>query len=136
MVAFVCRKVSWIMYKDLNMANLLDFYGPMLTDKQRESMNFYYNEDLSLGEISEILKITRQGVRDHIKKGETSLSYYEEKLQLLQRFEKMKVQIEDFSNLAKSVIEYNQKYLFSAEITKQMENVLNMLNELLKNWSD
>ena len=55
--------------KNLAYSVLLDFYGPVLTDKQRVILTEYYNEDLSLAEIAENLGITRQGVRDAIKHG-------------------------------------------------------------------
>ena len=56
--------------KNLAYSVLLDFYGPVLTDKQRVILTEYYDEDLSLAEIAENLGITRQGVRDAIKHGE------------------------------------------------------------------
>ena len=56
------------MAKNLEISMLLDFYGEMLTDKQREVVSLYYNEDLSLAEIASIAQITRQGVRDSIKR--------------------------------------------------------------------
>lgn len=60
------------MAKDLSISYLLDFYGQMLTDKQREVTEFYYNDDLSLAEIADHCHITRQGVRDSIKRAEAS----------------------------------------------------------------
>ena len=56
--------------KDLNIALLFDFYGEMLTEKQKDVIDLYYNEDLSLAEIAEHEGISRQGVRDNIKRGE------------------------------------------------------------------
>ena len=70
------------MAKDLSISYLLDFYGQMLTDKQREVTEFYYNDDLSLAEIADHCHITRQGVRDSIKRAEAQLREYEEKLGL------------------------------------------------------
>ena len=52
------------MAKDFEMGYLLDFYGEVLTPKQREMLNQYYNDDLSLSEIGENFGITRQGARD------------------------------------------------------------------------
>ena len=66
------------MAKDLSISALLDFYGPFLSDKQRNLLHHYYNEDLSLSEIAENESITRQGVRDLIKRGELQLKKYEE----------------------------------------------------------
>ena len=74
------------MAKDLNMSLLLDFYGEVLSEPQREAMDLFYNGDLSLSEIAEITGITRQGVRDRIVKGEQTVSQLEEKLGLAGRF--------------------------------------------------
>ncbi len=59
--------------KDLEISVLLDYYGAMLTEKQREVADWYYNKDLSLAEIAEHTGITRQGVRDAIKRAEIQL---------------------------------------------------------------
>ena len=118
--------------KTLEMALLFDFYGELLTEKQREYFDLYYNEDLSLAEIAENKGITRQGVRDHVKKGEGSLSYFEEKLQLNKKFADLQMQCKKIAEVVNSVIDYNQKYLFSAEITKQMENISVLVNELIE----
>ena len=66
------------MAKDLSISTLLDFYGPFLSEKQRNLLHHYYNEDLSLSEIAENESITRQGVRDLIKRGELQLKKYED----------------------------------------------------------
>ena len=66
------------MAKDLSISALLDFYGPFLSEKQRNLLYHYYNEDLSLSEIAENEQITRQAVRDLIKRGELQLKKYEE----------------------------------------------------------
>ena len=65
------------MAKDLEMGYLLDFYGEVLTEKQREMLRQYYNDDLSLSEIGENFGITRQGARDAIKHGENALKELE-----------------------------------------------------------
>ena len=72
--------------KDLNVAFLLDFYGDILSEKRRQVLDEYYNNDLSLSEIAQDLGVTRQGVRDLIKKAEAELQFYEEKLGLAKRF--------------------------------------------------
>ncbi len=68
------------MAKDLKFASLLDIYGGVLTEKQREMLELYYNEDLSLSEIAANEGISRQGVRDSIKRGEETLSELDEKI--------------------------------------------------------
>ena len=82
------------MAKDLHFTLLLDVYGPLLTEKQRETLEFYYNEDLSLGEISEETGITRQGVMNCIKKCEQRLLELEGTLGLVERFTQLKADTE------------------------------------------
>lgn len=72
--------------KDLNICVLLDFYSSLLSEKQAEMMEQYYNDDLSLSEIAEGMGISRQGVRDAIKKAETILRGAEDDLGYAKRF--------------------------------------------------
>ncbi len=65
---------------------LLDFYGQLLTEKQRECYDLHYNEDLSLSEIAEHSGISRQAVWDNIRRAETALKATEEKTGLVKRF--------------------------------------------------
>ncbi len=74
------------MNKNLKFSVLLDFYGSLLSERQSDIMDLYYNEDLSLGEIAEDIGITRQGVRDAVKKSEKILTETEQKLGLAMRF--------------------------------------------------
>ena len=78
------------MDKNVNMSLLLDVYGDILSDKQRETAELYYNEDLSLAEISDITGLTRPGVRDRLVKSEAILQKLEKKLGFLDRFQKIK----------------------------------------------
>ena len=73
---------------------LLDFYGDLLTDKQRECFSLYYNEDLSLSEIAEQRGISRQGVWDNIRRAEASLRDMEEKTGLIRRFRQIRQGLE------------------------------------------
>ena len=77
--------------KNLEMSFLLDFYGDILSERRRSVMTMYYNEDLSLSEIASEIGISRQGVRDLIKKSEEELSLLEEKLGLAAKFERVKL---------------------------------------------
>ncbi len=72
--------------KNMNISLLLDFYGEVLNEKQREILDLYFNEDLSLAEIAESSGLTRQGVRHVIKKAEEELTVLESKLGLANRF--------------------------------------------------
>lgn len=71
--------------KNFLIGMLSDLYGGLLTGRQREILDFYYNDDLSLSEVSEECGITRQGVREALKKAEEQLLFYEERLGLLRK---------------------------------------------------
>ena len=73
------------MDKKIEISMLWQIYGALLTEKQKEYIDYYYNEDLSLAEIAQNDGITRQGVRDIIKKGEKKLFEYEEKLLFMKK---------------------------------------------------
>lgn len=72
--------------KNVELSALLDFYGSLLTAKQADALDLYYNQDLSLTEIAELMNITRQGVRDNIKRGEKQLEDFEAVLHLAEKF--------------------------------------------------
>ena len=80
--------------KDLKISLLFDCYGELLNDKQREIFDCYYNEDFSLSEVAENFGITRQGVRDFVKRTEQQLLDYEEKLGLFKKIEQLKIRSE------------------------------------------
>lgn len=71
--------------KNLAISDLLDTYSAVLSERHREVLDYYYNQDLSLAEIAEFVGISRQGVRDGIKKAEEELFFLEERLHLLQK---------------------------------------------------
>ena len=73
------------MEKNIKMSILLDIYGKLLTEKQYNLLNDYYNNDFSQSEIAENEDITRQAVRDNLKKGENNLLEYEEKLKIMEK---------------------------------------------------
>lgn len=82
---------------------LFDFYGELLTNKQKDIFKMYYEEDFSLGEIAEEFNITRQAVYDVLKRVQKSLNEYESKLKLVDRFDKKKKEIEDIYIKLKNV---------------------------------
>lgn len=106
--------------KFLEISLLYDFYGCMLTDKQQQIIELYYNDDLSLGEISELINISRQGVYDLLKRSEKQLYHYEEKLKLVEKFNAQKEKIKE----AYSVLD-NMKY------SSEIEKVKKLLNEVI-----
>ena len=71
--------------KNLEIGFLLDFYGDVLSERKRLVLDYYYNDDLSLAEIADEIGISRQGVRELIKKAEEELFFLEEKLHLHER---------------------------------------------------
>lgn len=95
------------MAKDLKITFLLDFYGEMLTDTQREMIEAYYNEDLSLAEIAEDRDITRQGVRDAIKRAEQQLFEMEERLGLAKRFHEVQKALTEICDCALAIQDLN-----------------------------
>ena len=66
---------------------LLDFYGPLLTDKQRMSLQLHHEDDMSLGEIAEELGVSRQAVHDNLQRARHILNDYESKLHLVAQYE-------------------------------------------------
>ena len=76
--------------KNLAISDLLDEYSAVLSERHRELMDLYYNQDLSLAEIAQIIGISRQGVRDGIKKAEEELFFLEERLHLFEKANSMR----------------------------------------------
>jgi len=111
------------MAKDLRICLLLDFYANMLTDKQREAVDLYYNEDLSLAEISEHTGITRQGVRDSIKHAESILLDTEQRLGFAARFESQRGTVNEMLAAADELDELNARHQTGAEMSKLIETI-------------
>ena len=108
--------------KDLNISYLLDFYGELLSDRKRIVMDMYFNEDLSLAEIAEQIGISRQGVRDIIKKSEEELYFYEEKLGLAKKLQAVESAVTALYNkaiLQNAPTETQQQIAELAELVKQ-----------------
>ena len=115
------------MEKNVRVSILLDIYGKILTEKQFELLNDYYNNDLSLSEIAENENITRQAVRDNLKKGENKLFEYEEKLEFMKKtLEKEEKIAEILSEITKIENSTSDK-----EIAKILQDVKNKLNCLV-----
>ncbi|MEG2584027.1 MAG: YlxM family DNA-binding protein, partial [Oscillospiraceae bacterium] len=112
------------MEKNVQVGLLFGFYQNMLTDKQIECIDLYYNEDLSLAEISELLGITRQGVRDNIKRAENSLYNIEEKLGLVKRFLTIKSELTRIDDVIKEIEA-------SPAISLLPDNIKHKINDVL-----
>ncbi len=88
------------MEKKVETAILLDLYGGLLTEKQAEALDLYYNEDLSLSEIAENISVTRQAVHDTIVKGEKILAEAEGKTRLGERIRLLEERLSKINKLA------------------------------------
>ena len=120
------------MSKNLEMSYLLDFYGEVLTEKQRDMMQQYFNMDLSLSEIADNFNITRQGVRDAIKRAEAQLFAFEEHIGLCERLEKMRKGLSEISELTSVINEVNRRTILSREIndaTARISVLTQMISE-------
>ena len=105
------------MAKDFETVNILmDFYGDMLTDRQRTFLEYYYVDDLSLAEIAENEGITRQGVRDAIKRAEAQIYQMEDRLGLARRFREVQKGLQEINECADRINEYNMRTGLSRDI--------------------
>lgn len=118
------------MAKDLKISYLLDFYGVMLTGKQREVIDAYYNEDLSLAEIAGEWHITRQGVRDAIKRAEQQLLEMEEQLGLARRFQEIQGALAAICDCALNIQEQNAQHGQVPGIDENAAQILERAEEI------
>lgn len=109
------------MAKELKFVLLLDCYGDLLTEHQRNIMELYYCEDLSLAEIGSPLGITRQAVRSIIKRTEDILLNYEEKLGFAVRLEKMRNCFDTINKAAENIKDINIRKIIYDEINKGLD---------------
>ncbi len=105
--------------KTTRMNYLYDFYQSLLTPKQRNYMSLYYLDDFSLGEIAEEYEISRQAVYDNIKRTETMLEEYEEKLLLFQKFQERRKLFAELKQLS-----------HKSDDSLELQNVIQLLEKL------
>ena len=112
------------MERKVEISMLIEIYGKLLTEKQLSILDDYYNMDLSLSEIAENNQITRQAVRDIIKKGEKKLFEFEEKLQIMRKMLNKEKQI---SNILSELTQIEAKFTDEqiAEIREHIKKELN-----------
>lgn len=115
------------MEKNIEISILCQIYGKLLTQKQLSILEDYYNMDLSLSEIAENNKITRQAVRDIIKKGEKKLFEFEEKLQIMKKMQKQEKQI---SIILSELLQIETRYS-DEQIAKILTHIKSELNCLV-----
>ncbi|MBP1581779.1 MAG: YlxM family DNA-binding protein [Oscillospiraceae bacterium] len=119
------------MAKNLEISMLLDFYGEMLTEKQQEVVSLYHNEDLSLAEIAQIAQITRQGVRDSIKRGEATLLEMEERLGLARKFREMETELTKIIACAREIVFEAEEMPRSRPIIEQAKEIERIADKLM-----
>jgi predicted DNA-binding protein YlxM (UPF0122 family) len=109
---------------------LYDFYGELLTKKQRGIYELYHQDDLSLAEISEQMGISRQGVHDTLKRCENQLHKFEEKLKLVEKFIRNKQKINEINQLTNIVNETS--YIDKKQLIDALNGIKSMTSEILE----
>ncbi len=116
--------------KDLYISVLYDFYGDVLTEKQQEAVELYFNEDLSLAEIAEHIGITRQGVRDSLVRAQLQLRELEETLGLAERFQHIEQAVAEIQLCVNEIENINGKVCNSRNITEQADRITSLVREI------
>ncbi|MGN0520966.1 MAG: YlxM family DNA-binding protein [Candidatus Fimenecus sp.] len=120
------------MANNVEITILLDFYGEMLTEKQRDFLSYYYNDDLSLSEIAENEGISRQGVRDAIKRAETLLYDMESKLGFAKKLSDIKETLGQIIDCAESINAYNLDHGLSREINETTVRIKSLALDIIE----
>lgn len=105
------------------MTMLFDFYGEVLTPRQKEFFDLYYNEDLSLAEIAENYGISRQGVRDVIVRAEAIMTDLEDKTGLMKRFMLMQQQVQAILDAAEKIQTVNYRQYDNPEVARLADEI-------------
>ncbi|MBS6831319.1 MAG: YlxM family DNA-binding protein [Eubacteriales bacterium] len=118
------------MDKNVRICLLFSFYRNMLTKRQIDCVDLYYNEDLSLAEISELLGITRQGVRDNIKRAENTMNDTEERLGLVSKFLGISEKLAKIDDIIREIEKSpNVRYL-SDDIKHKINDILMIIGSI------
>ena len=112
----------------LQISLLFDFYGELLTDKQKTIYHMYYDEDLSLSEIGEELNISRQAVRDQLKRTEKISKGYEEKLNLVEKFMIHKESVAKIKNIVEDI---ENKFEVPRNMLNCIEDIKKLADDIL-----
>lgn len=124
------------MGKNLEIGVLLDLYGKLLTEKQFDVLDLYYNDDLSLAEIAEQYNISRQGVHDAIKRGEELLLNYEAVLGLSEQQKQYKNVLLEFKSQALDVLNECRRVSFGKNIADKTIILLENLDSKLEEYDN
>ena len=107
----------------VEMCLLFDFYGAMLTLRQQEIFDLYYNDDLSLSEISEQMQISRQAVRDSVTRSKNLMIGFEQRLGLVRRFQENSEAFQRIHTIASELLELNRSEKRSAEFDLRLAEI-------------
>ena len=118
------------MEKNVEISLLFSFYGKMLTERQADTIDLYYNEDLSLSEVGTELGISRQGVRDNLKRAEAVLYDTEERLGLVKRFLGIKAKLGRIDKIIAEIEASPESKTLSVSIKKQINQILTIIGEI------
>ncbi len=124
------------MSKNFEISVLLDLYGKLLTEKQFDMLDFYYNNDFSLAEIAEHYDISRQGVHDSIKRGEELLLDYEKVLKLSEYQQKYQDILVEFKSQALEILNECRKVSFGKNIADKTIVLLENLDSKLAEFDN
>lgn len=118
------------MEKNVEISLLLSFYKNMLTERQADTVELYYNEDLSLSEVGEELGISRQGVRDNLKRSEAILYDIESKLGLAKRFLEIKAKLGEIDDIIAEIEKSPDSRLLPDSIKRQINRILTIVAQV------
>ena len=118
------------MAKNLDVVLLADFYGEMLTENQRKFIEYYYSDDLSLSEIAQNEGITRQGVRDAVKRAEGQLFDMEKKLGFAERNRKINEALEEIVESVEIINSFNMNNSLSREVNDAVVRIKSIVDSL------
>lgn len=114
-----------LIVESLEMTLLFDYYGELLTQRQRDCLDMRYNQDMSLGEIAQELGVSRQGVFDTLNRGETLLRNMEEKTGFLRRDEAVHRAAQEIAQAAKALEQTE-----NPEVARLAKRILTAAKEL------
>ena len=121
------------MEKNVEVSLLFSFYGKMLTKRQADTVDLYYNDDLSLSEVGAELGISRQGVRDNLKRAEAVLYDTEERLGLAKRFISIKAKLKEVDHIRAELEKSPDIHNLSVDTKKQINRILSIIEEINDN---
>ncbi len=124
------ERVANMIEKNLQIGLLCDFYGKLLTEKQLSAITMYYDDDLSLAEIAVQTGITRQGVRDCIKKGEAILLEMEEKLGLAEKFGRLRTGMDEIRAAAEDIRDQNSRGMVNSVIANAVQTIVRVSEQV------